>query len=105
MYDWITLSTPANPTAGTPAAEFASTWGRLRTLGGEELDKAQQIAQRSTYMITIPFQSGVVDSMTASVTEPDGNVRTFQVEHIEAPDNRHFQLLLYVFEMGQNVGE
>lgn len=99
----ITLNTPANPTAGVLASAFVDSWAAIRALGGAEMDKAQQFAQRSTHLVTIPYQSGVQQSMTISLNEA-GTTRTFQIEYIEDPDERHVELRLMCFEMNQNAG-
>ncbi len=99
----VTLMNPANPTAGIAENPFADTWAAMRSLAGQEIDKAQQRAQRSTHLITIPFQRGVLESMVVLMND-DGNARRFQIEYIEDPDERHFELRMMCFEMNQNAG-
>ena len=100
---WVTLNNAANPTAGVVANAAFDSWASFRALGGQEIDKAQQFAQRSTHLITIPYQPGVDESMTVTMYEAGTN-RTFQIEYIEDPDERHIELRLMCFEMNQNAG-
>lgn len=100
---WVTLNNPANPTAGVPANPFADSWAAIRALGGQEIDKAQQFAQRSTHLVTISYQPGISEAMTVSFNE-GGTTRSFQIEYIEDPDERHVELRLMCFEMNQNAG-
>ena len=99
----ITFNTPANPTAGIPAAPLVDSWAAIRAIGGREMDKVQQFAQKSTHLITVPYQDGVFESMTLTVNEGD-TTRTFQIEYLEDPDESHRELRLMCFEMGQNAG-
>lgn len=99
----MTLNNAANPTAGVLANAAFDSWAAMRALGGQEIDKAQQFAQRSTHLITLPYQTGVEESMTVSFNE-GGATRVFQIEYIEDPDERHIELRLMCFEMNQNAG-
>lgn len=99
----ITLNNQANPTAGTPVNAYADSWAAIRAMGGSEMDKAQQFAQRSTHLVTIPYQPGVQQSMVVSFNEA-GTTRYFQIEYIEDPDERHVELRMMCFEMNQNAG-
>jgi len=99
----VTLNNPANPTAGSLANPFCTSWAAMRALGGQEIDKAQQFAQRSTHLITIPYQFGVQQNMTVTFNEGDVT-RTFQIEYIEDPDEQHRELRMMCFEMNQNAG-
>jgi len=105
MTKWLTFSTPANPTAGTPAVAAFSCWGAMRAMSGMEMYKAQIIAQRSTHLVTIRYREGVAESMTVSLTEPDGSVRNLQIEFIEDPDEQKYELRMMAFEIGQSAGE
>ena len=99
----VTLNNPANPTAGILENPAFDCWAAMRSLAGQELDKAQQIAQRSTHLITIPYQQGVAQNMTVSFNE-NGNTRKMQIEFIEDPDERHVELRIMCFELNQNAG-
>lgn len=98
-----TIKAAANPTKGTIASAIVETWAAFRALSGQELDKAQQIAQRSTHLITIPYQPGILQSGSVDLADA-GITRNFQIEFIEDPDERHVELRLMCFEMGQNAG-
>jgi SPP1 family predicted phage head-tail adaptor len=99
----ITLNNPANPTKGTPINPYVETWAALRALAGQELDKAQQLTQRSTHLVTIAYQLGVLESMVVTLNE-GGTTRQLQIAYIEDPDERHIELRLYCFEINQNAG-
>jgi SPP1 family predicted phage head-tail adaptor len=86
--------------AGSPAL---TTWAAIRGLAGEELDKAQQIAQRVSHLVTIPYQLGVNEGDTLSFVDGSQN-RVFQIHAIDDPDERHIELRLYCAEFGQNAG-
>jgi SPP1 family predicted phage head-tail adaptor len=103
MNQRVTLNNPANPTAGVLASPFVESWAAIRAIGGQEIDKAQQFAQRSTHLVTIPYQPGINEAMTVSLNEA-GSTRTFQIEYIEDPDERHVELRMMCFEMNQNAG-
>jgi len=103
MNNRVTLNNPPNPTAGVLLSPFVDTWASVRAMGGAEMDKAQQFAQRSTHLVTIPCQPGVQQSMVFSLIE-GGNTRYFQIEYIEDPDERHIELRCMAFEMNQNAG-
>jgi head-tail adaptor len=99
---WVTFNNPANPTAGVVASAAFDSWAAFRALGGAEIDKAQQFAQRSTHLVTVAYQP-VEENMTISMNEA-GTVRTFQIEYIEDVDERHDELRIMCFEMNQNAG-
>lgn len=101
---WGTLYSPPNPTEGTAASAFRDTWAALRALTAQELDKAQQIAQRVNLLVTIPYQPGVLESMLFGYYE-QGFQHLLQIAAIEDPDNRHVELRMTCFEINANVGE
>jgi SPP1 family predicted phage head-tail adaptor len=103
MSNRVTLNNQANPTAGVLANPFVETWAAIRSLSGQELLKAQQIAQKSTHLVTIPYQPGVLESMVLTIND-GGITRTWQIETIEDPDERHVELRMMCFEMNQNAG-
>jgi SPP1 family predicted phage head-tail adaptor len=86
-------------TTGAPVA-YGTSWAAIRALQGAELDKAQQIAQKVTHLVAVPYQPGVIESMTLQYEE-----RFFQVIAIEDPDEMHIELRLYTMEIGQNAGQ
>jgi SPP1 family predicted phage head-tail adaptor len=90
---------PVDGSTGPPAA-FGTSWASIRALQGEELDKAQLIAQKVSHLVAIPYQPGIVESMTLTWEN-----REFQISAIVDPDEMHFELRLYAFEMGQNAGQ
>ena len=100
---WVTLYNPPNPTAGVQASAFRDTWAAMRALGGDELDKAQQIAQRVSHLVTIRYQPGVLESMQVGMYE-GAVLRMFQIAAIEDPDERHVELRMMCFEINQNAG-
>jgi len=100
----ITLFLPgqrsaADGSTGPPAA-FGTSWATKRALQGREIDKAQQIVQRVDALWVIPYQLGIVESMTFTWEN-----RRLQIAAIDDPDEMHFELHLYAFEVGQNAGQ
>ena len=79
---------------------WGTSWAALRALQGEELDKAQQIAQEVSHLAVIPYQRGIAENFTFQF---EG--RSFQIKGIEDIDEMHVQLVLYAFEVGQNAGQ
>src|SRR4051812_44735854 len=99
----ITFYNQANPTANIPANPYVDSWAAVRALTSEEMDKAQQIAQRVTHLFTVPYQPGIQESMQLGMYE--GSVlRMFQIAGIEDPDEMHFELRIMAFEINQNAG-
>jgi len=82
-----------------PPSPAVTSWASIRALKGEELDKADQIAQDADHIIRIPYQYPVDESMTVIF---EG--RTFQIKYIEDQDEMHFFLDLYCAEVDQNAG-
>jgi SPP1 family predicted phage head-tail adaptor len=100
---WITFYNAANPTAGIAASPFKDSWAAIRALTGQEIEKAQQIVQRASHLVTTPYQPGVLESMTIGMYE--GSVlRMLQIADIEDPDERHVELRMLCFEINQNAG-
>ena len=82
-----------------PPSPAVTSWASIRALKGEELDKADQIAQEADHIVRIPYQFPVNESMTVVF---EG--RTFQIHFVEDEDEMHFFLNLYCSEIGQNAG-
>ena len=100
----ITLYQPGgrNPADGStypPSPVFQNVWADIRALRGQELDKAQQIAQKVEHVISIAYQIGVNQAMLVGFEN-----RSFLIEYIEDEDERHIFLDLYCAEIGQNAG-
>jgi SPP1 family predicted phage head-tail adaptor len=103
----VTFYSPGTPNSssgktGPPLAAF-SCWAALYALAGDELDKAQQIAQKVTHLAVISYQLGVLESMTIEYLD-GGITRTFQIAAIEDPGEQRWQLKIYCFEINQNAG-
>jgi SPP1 family predicted phage head-tail adaptor len=84
-----------------PPSPLFTSWASIRTLRGDELDRAQQIAQDVQHCLRIPYQWGVpvTGDMTVGFEK-----RTFQIRYIADPDEMHTWLDLYCAEVGQNAG-
>jgi|SRR5579863_4169338 len=106
MNRWIEFYSPgarnADGSSGPPGAAF-STWAALYALMGDELDKAQQIAQRVSHLAVISYQLDVEENMTIQFNEA-GQTRVFQIAAIDDTDELHWQLKIYCFEINQNAG-
>ena len=99
----VTFCTPANIAAGVQQAAVFDSWAAIRGLQGRELDKAQQIAQQASHLVTVPYQPNVQASMLIQFLE-GGITRTFQIVDVEDPDERHVELRLMCSETGSNAG-
>jgi SPP1 family predicted phage head-tail adaptor len=106
MNRMITFCSPGSRntdgSSGQPSAQFNS-WAALYALAGDELDKAQQIAQRVSHLAVITYQLNVEEDMTIQFNEA-GQTRVFQIAAIEDIDELHWQLKIYCFEINQNAG-
>jgi SPP1 family predicted phage head-tail adaptor len=89
--------------AGAPSPAFPAVWAAVYAVAGEELDKAQQIAQKVSVVLVINYQLGVLENMTVEVPEA-GATRTLQVAAIADPDGQKWQLKIYCFEINSNAG-
>jgi SPP1 family predicted phage head-tail adaptor len=85
-----------------PTAAF-NCWAAIYAIAGEEIDKAQQIAQKVSHVVVINWQLGVLANMTIQYLD-GGLARTFQIADITDPDEQRWQLKIYCFEIGQNAG-
>ena len=103
MNRWITFYQPPNPTAGTAASPFSTSWAAMRALTAQELDKAQQIAQRVNWLFTVPYQPGIKEAMQIGMNE-QGTLRMFQIAGIDDVDGREFELRITAYELNQNAG-
>jgi hypothetical protein len=104
---WVTFCnpgarSPVDNSQGPPSPAF-SCWMALFAIAGDELDKAQQIAQKVSHLGVISYQLGVLESMTIQYLD-GGITRTFQIAAIKDPDELRVQLKIYAFEIGQNAG-
>jgi SPP1 family predicted phage head-tail adaptor len=109
MNRWVTFCTPGQRNAdgsggstSQPSAAF-SCWAAIYALAGEELDKAQQIAQKVSHIVVINYQLGVQANMVIQYID-GGVTRTFQIADITDPDEQRWQLKIFCFEMGTNAG-
>jgi len=96
------VRSPVDNSMGAPSAAF-SCWAALYALAGDELDKAQQIAQRVTHLVVIQYAQGAAENMTIQYLDAGGE-RNFQIAAIEDPDELRVQLKIYCFEIGSNAG-
>ena len=88
---------------GAAAASF-STWAAIYAIAGAEIDRAQQIAQKVSHVVLIPYQSGVQENMTIQYLD-GGQARNFQIVTVDDPDEQRWWLKVYCFELGQNAGQ
>lgn len=99
----VTLYLPGRRAAdggNTPPSPFCTSWADIRSLRGEELDKADQIAQLVELIVTIPYQIGITGNMLVGFEK-----EMWQISYIEDEDRRHVFLDLYCAEIGQNAGQ
>ena len=94
-----TLGSRAADGGNIPPSPWITSWADIRSLKGEELDKADQIAQAVELIVTIPYQPGVELNMQVGFEQ-----ELWQINYIEDPDEHRFELRLYCMEIGQNAG-
>lgn len=99
----ITFYNPPDPSNGIEASAFCDAWAAKRALSGQEMEKAQQIAQRANYLFTVRYQPGILESMQIEEYEA-GTPHTFEIANIEDPDGRCLELRIMAFEINQNAG-
>jgi SPP1 family predicted phage head-tail adaptor len=106
MDRWITFlatgATAGDGGPGTPGA-VKSAWASIRGLQGGEIDRAQQIEQKCSHIVKIPWQPDIQESMQVQYID-GGQTRILQINYIEDPDEHRFELRLYCMEIGQNAG-
>jgi SPP1 family predicted phage head-tail adaptor len=106
MDRWITLlavSATAGDGGPAPPGAILSTWASIRGLLGAEVDRAEQIEQKCSHVVVIPWQPNIQENMQVGYLD-GGQQRTFQINYIEDPDEHRFMLKLYCMEIGQNAG-
>ena len=81
-----------------PYSPYATAWAAIRLLQGQELDKAQQIAQEVSYLIATPWQRGITEQMKV-IYQDESNARTFEIKAIEDIDLRQVELRLLCSEV------
>lgn len=104
----LTICTPGltDSQAGTtgPPVAALTTWGAIFAIAGDELDRAQQIAQRVSHVVAIPYALGVPETGVVQYID-GGQTRTFQIEAIDDQDEQRWMLKIYCFEINQNAGQ
>lgn len=108
MNKQLTICTPgetnsADGTTGDPEAVF-STWGSIYAISGDELDRAQQIAQKVSHLVVIPYTLGTPANGIVQYID-GGLTREFQIAAIDDQDEQRWMLKIYCFEINQNAGE
>jgi SPP1 family predicted phage head-tail adaptor len=90
-----------NPDGGTsPGTAVATSWADIRSLRGEELDRADQITEDVQLIVTIPYQLGIEKNMQVGFEQ-----ELWLINYVEDEDRRHVFLDLYCAEIGQNAGQ
>jgi SPP1 family predicted phage head-tail adaptor len=98
----LTLYLPGSRAAdggNVPPSPVSTSWADIHSLRGEELDKADQIAQDIQLVVTIPYQTGITGDMLVGF-----ETEMWQINYIDDEDRRHVFLDLYCAEIGQNAG-
>jgi len=77
---------------GTYAADqlVTTSWAGFRNLGGRELDRAREVVQNVSVIITMSYIDTLQQHMTIVC---DGD--TYQIEYIVDPDLRHVEQRCY----------
>jgi SPP1 family predicted phage head-tail adaptor len=110
MNRWLTFCNPgarkADGSGGStakPSPAF-SCWGAIYALAGEELEKAEEIAQKVSHTIIVNYQLNVSEAMVVQYID-QGLTRTFQIVDVDDPDEQRWQLKILAWELGQSAGE
>lgn len=83
-----------------PLSPYATgVWAAIRSTGVLELNKAQQIAQKVSHLVTIMYMPGVRPDMLVQYLDA-GLTRIFKIVDIEDPDERHVELRMLCQEVG-----
>jgi|SRR5665213_1634171 len=77
---------------GSPTT-FGTSWAMILALQGRDLNLAQQIVSTVTHKIVVPYQVGILSSMTVSY-----GTRTFQINAVQDPDESQSELWLMCTE-------
>jgi SPP1 family predicted phage head-tail adaptor len=104
----VTILAPGgrnNDGSTQPSSPLTTSWAAIRALRGDEVDKAQQIAQSISHMVVIPYQTGITNSMSVGLDDGGSTDRIFQINYVEDADERQVELRLYCTETGQNAGQ
>jgi SPP1 family predicted phage head-tail adaptor len=99
----ITLYTPgsrAEDGGNVPPTPFCTSWASIRSLRGEELDRADLIAEAVELTVRIPYQIGIASNMLVGF-----ELEMWKITHIEDQDRMHIFLDLFCAEIGQNAGQ
>src|ERR1700677_4747922 len=95
MNKQVTFYSPGAKSAATgqagPALAAFACWAAIYALAGDELDKAQQIAQKTSHLVVINYQFGLENNMTLQYLDA-GATRVFQVADVNDPDEQRWQL-------------
>lgn len=103
---WISFYGPGvRKSDGTSLAPsmIVGSWAAIAALSGEELDKAQQISQKCSHLVTVPYQPGLLEQGTIQYLDR-GTTRTFQIAAIVDADEMKWQLKIYCYELNQSPG-
>lgn len=82
---------------GEPA-EVATFFANITTLTGRELEKAQQLVEEVTHLVSFTYLPGVNSTMTLRFQG-----RLFQVLAVTDPDESQIELRLYCRERNQGA--
>jgi SPP1 family predicted phage head-tail adaptor len=88
--------------SSVPGSPAFTTWAAIKTRvrGSKETDQPHQIGQISEHVISIPYQRGVLESMTIGYEN-----RIFEIDYIVDEDEGHIFLDCICSEIGQNAGQ
>jgi SPP1 family predicted phage head-tail adaptor len=79
-------------------AEYATAWGKIEKLKGDEVILAGQRTPNSTHKITMHYQAGIDSKMRVKATLTAGTTHTFGIDDVENLDFANHTLVLTVSE-------
>ena len=80
------------------SAEYATAWGKIEKLKGDEVILAGQRTPNSTHKITMHYQAGIDSKMRIKATLTAGSTHTFGIDDVENLDFANHTLVLTVSE-------
>jgi len=77
----------------------ATIWASVKAMTGSQVFKAQQFGSKATHIVKIRYRDGVQSSWLVKF-----NNRLFEIQYIQDPDERKFELELYCVEKNTSAG-
>lgn len=73
---------------------FYACWAKVSRLTGRQLELALQITAEAQDLVEMRYVYGVKDDMQVLFPQPDGSVRTLDINAVIDPEERHIKTYL-----------